>query len=97
MAGERDYFVYILSSQARTLYVGVTSSIRRRLQQHRNKAVDGFTSKYNISQLVYLERYGDIYRAIEREKQIKKWRREKKIALILQSNPDWHDLSDTLL
>lgn len=96
MSGARDYFVYIMASESRTLYVGVTSNIRRRVQQHRDHAVPGFTSKYGVSRLVYVERYADVTTAIAREKQIKRWRREKKIALIEDKNSNWDDLIEFL-
>jgi putative endonuclease len=87
------YFVYILASKTRTLYIGVTNDINRRLFEHKQKLISGFTEKYDIDSLVYYETYNDIKLAIEREKQIKKWRREKKTALIESMNPDWQDLS----
>jgi len=87
------YFVYILSSFTRTIYIGVTNNIERRLYEHKQKLIKGFTSKYNVSSLVYFESFSDINAAIAREKEIKKWRREKKVALIESTNPDWEDLS----
>jgi putative endonuclease len=75
-----------------TLYIGVTNDLIRRVWEHRTKAVDGFTSKYNVTRLVYFEEFGDAISAITREKQMKKWRRAWKIALIEQANPDWSDL-----
>ncbi len=89
-----QYFVYILSSANRTTYIGVTNNIDRRLQEHRNKVVEGYTSKYNVDSLVYYESFNDIKQAIAREKEIKKWRGEKKTALIESKNPDWLDLSE---
>ena len=94
MLAGRVYYVYIVSNQSRTLYVGVTNSIRRRIAQHKAGEVEGFTRRYHIRRLVHFEVFGDVHAAILREKQIKRWRREKKIALILRENPDWHDLSD---
>ncbi len=88
------YYVYIASNQSRTLYVGVTNNIRRRIAEHKAGGVEGFTRQYRIGTLVYFEPFGDIHAAIRREKQIKHWRREKKLALIASENPDWHDLSD---
>ena len=88
----RVYHVYIMSSFTRTLYVGVTSNLARRVYQHKNKLIVGFTAKYAIANLVYAEEYSDVTEAIAREKQIKGWRREKKIALIESLNPDWNDL-----
>lgn len=87
-------FVYILSSGFKRLYIGVTSELRIRVKKHKNGSYPGsFTDKYNINQLVYFERYGDIDMAIAREKQLKRWSRIKKIQLIVSVNPDWKDLS----
>ena len=89
------YFVYILSNwDDSVLYIGVTGNLPRRLYEHRNGLVDGFTKKYNIHKLVHYEHTNDVYSAISREKQLKKWSRSKKNALILRTNPDWHDLSE---
>ena len=89
----RQYYVYILSSYQRTTYVGVTSNLERRLYEHRNHLVPGFTSRYNVNRLVYFETTSDVHAAISREKEIKAWRREKKVRLIESVNPDWKDLS----
>ena len=89
----KSYWVYIMSGRTRTLYVGVTNDIQRRHYEHRNRLVPGFTSKYRLDRLVYFEQHADIREAIEREKQIKSWRREKKVALIESLNPKWRDLS----
>ena len=86
------YFVYILASKSRILYVGVTNSMERRLIEHKTKTIEGFTSRYNINTLVHCEEFSDIHQAIAREKQIKGWRRDKKIALIETTNPTWLDL-----
>ena len=86
-------FVYILASKSGVLYTGVTSSLDGRIVQHRFKLADGFTKKYNVSRLVYYERFGDIRAAIAREKQIKGWLRKKKVTLIEASNPRWEDLA----
>ncbi len=94
MPGSRTYCVYIMANQSRTLYVGVTNNLKRRVLEHKQGEVQGFTSRYHIDQLVYFEVFGDIRAAIAREKQIKHWRREKKLRLIDSENPDWHDLSD---
>ena len=88
------YFVYIMASRSSTLYIGVTSNLQRRVAQHKNLAFDGFTAQYNIDRLVYFERFNCIHNAISREKQLKRWRREKKIALIKSKNPTWIDLSE---
>ena len=90
---EKIYYVYILSSQRRVLYIGVTSNIEQRVSQHKRHVFRGFTAKYNVTSLVYFERYDSVRTAIRREKNLKDWRREKKIALIEAANPEWRDLS----
>ncbi len=87
------YYVYIMASPSRTIYVGVTNDLERRVYEHAQKLLPGFTSRYNVSRLVYFEETPDIYAAISREKQLKGWRRDRKIALIESSNPEWRDLS----
>jgi putative endonuclease len=82
-----------MSNEARTLYIGVTNDLERRLYEHKNKLIDGFTKKYNLTKLVYYEETDDIKDAIEREKQLKGWLRIKKIRLIEENNPGWDDLS----
>jgi len=89
----RSYYVYILASISRVLYVGVTNDLERRLFEHKSKLIKGFTSKYNVDRLVCFEETGDVVAAIEREKQIKGWNRAKKLALIMSVNPKWNDLS----
>lgn len=89
----KTYYVYIMASQRRVLYIGITSHIQHRVFQHKTHALGGFTAKYNVTNLVYFERYGSVMQAIRREKELKGWRREKKIALIESSNPKWRDLS----
>ena len=89
----RQYYVYILASVAGTLYIGVTSDLQRRVYEHQHKLIPGFTSKYNVTQLVYVEETADVQAAIMREKQIKGWTRAKKVALIEAVNPAWVDLS----
>ncbi len=89
----RHYYVYIMTNKSRTLYTGVTDDLARRVWEHRQKLVPGFTQRYNITQLVYYEETSDIKSAIEREKQIKGWLRKKKVALIESINPRWMDLS----
>jgi len=85
--------VYILASQRNgTLYTGVTSNLHRRVWEHKNDLIDGFTKKYQVHQLVYFELHADMYSAITREKQIKKWKRQWKIELIEKHNPQWRDL-----
>ena len=88
------YFVYILTNwDDSVLYIGVTSNLEKRLYEHRNHLVDGFTKKYNIHKLVYFEESSDVNSAIAREKQLKGWTRKKKNDLINKSNPEWKDLS----
>jgi putative endonuclease len=89
----RTYCVYIMASASGVLYVGVTNNLERRVSQHQQKLVGGFTARYNVRKLVYYEPYGDIRVAIAREKQIKGWLRKRKIALIESMNPSWKDLS----
>lgn len=89
----KQYYIYILSNYSNsTIYIGVTNNLVKRLYQHQNKLIDGFTSKYNINKLVYYEIYQNIDYAINREKQLKGWSRAKKNALIETLNPTWKDL-----
>ena len=91
-------YVYIMTNKYNTvLYTGVTSDLKKRIWQHRNKKIEGFTKKYNVTKLVYYECCGDIKSAIEREKQIKAGNRKKKIELIEGMNPMWDDLWDSIL
>jgi len=91
------YYVYILASRKHgTLYIGVTNDLIRRVYQHRTDAAPGFTSRYGVHLLVWFECYDDVVNAITREKELKKWRREWKINLIEQSNPNWDDLYESL-
>ncbi|MBI4333457.1 MAG: GIY-YIG nuclease family protein [Chloroflexi bacterium] len=89
----KQYYVYIATNYSKTLYTGVTNDLHRRMYEHKNKLVKGFTSKYNITELAFFEECGDINDAIAREKQIKGWLRAKKVALIETQNPTWQDLS----
>ncbi|MGH7771135.1 MAG: GIY-YIG nuclease family protein [Candidatus Binatia bacterium] len=89
----KQYYVYIMTNKSRTLYTGVTSDLERRVYEHKQRLVPGFTGKYNITRLVYFEVTYDVRAAIAREKQIKGWLRRKKIALIESVNPEWKDLS----
>ena len=91
---QHRYWVYILASRSHNFYVGMTNDIERRVHEHKTKAVDGFSAKYNIARLVWYERFHYVGNAIAREKQIKDWRRTKKIALIEETNPTWQDLSE---
>jgi putative endonuclease len=89
----RSYYVYIMASWKRTIYTGVTNNIERRVHEHKQGLVRGFTSRYRVTRLVYYEHFQDVQQAIQREKEIKGWRREKKVALIESRNPEWRDLS----
>ncbi len=88
-----DCYVYIMTNRNWTLYTGVTNDLMRRVYEHRQKLVPGFTTRYNIDRLVYWESTSDITSAIAREKQIKGWLRRKKIELINSMNPNWDDLA----
>ncbi len=87
------YHVYIMASESGVLYIGVTNHLESRTARHKQKRISGFTSKYNATKLVYFEPFGDIRNAIAREKQLKRWRRKKKVVLIERTNPTWRDLS----
>ena len=90
----KEYYVYIMSSINRnTVYIGVTNDLERRVFEHKNKIIKGFTEKYNCVILVYFEEHNQIIEAIYREKQLKKWNRDWKNQLIEEENPDWLDLS----
>lgn len=89
-------FAYIVASRSMVLYTGVTSDLKKRIWQHKNKAIPGFTARYNVDQLLHYELYETIEAAIAREKQIKGWVRKKKLALIAQGNPGFNDLAPTL-
>lgn len=93
MVNDSNYYVFILTNYSKTLYTGVTNNLIRRVYEHKQKLIAGFTQKYNINRLVYYEETSDVREAIAREKQIKGWLRAKKIALIESMNPEWHDLS----
>ena len=92
----KTYYVYIMTNRSKTLYVGIASALVRRVYEHKQKLLDGFTKKYNITKLVYFENTTDVMAAISREKQIKGWLRRKKIALIESVNPNWKDLSEDI-
>ena len=88
------YYVYILTNQTdNVMYIGVTNDLERRLYEHKHHLIEGFTRNYRVDKLVYFEETSDVMAAIEREKQLKKWRRAKKNALVQQTNPLWRDLS----
>lgn len=92
----RSYFVYIMASKTGTLYIGVTDDLRRRVLEHKMKLIKGFTEKYNIDRLVYFDEFHDIDQAIEIEKKLKGWTRQKKINLIKTINPPAKDLAENL-
>ncbi len=95
---DKQCAVYILTSKRNgTLYIGVTSNLVQRIGQHRNKLTDGFSQKYNVTQLVYFELHQEIEQAILREKQLKKWNRKWKLRLIEEHNPQWSDLWEQII
>ena len=95
MPKEKHYFVYLLTNwNNKVMYVGVTNDLDRRMYEHKNKLIEGFSEKYNINKLVYFEETIDVTAALAREKEIKKWRRQKKNNLVLSVNPEWKDLSE---
>lgn len=91
---EYQYFVYIMASISGTLYIGVTNNLYKRVWQHKNDLIDGFTKKYQCHKLIYFEQTTDVNSAISREKQLKNWNRSKKERLIASTNAHWRDLSD---
>ena len=91
---EGFYFSYIVASRSLTLYIGVTGNLQKRVFEHKRKVHEGFSATYNCDRLVWFERFVGVGNAIAREKQLKGWRREKKIALITRTNPTWIDLSE---
>ncbi len=90
----KNCYVYILSNRSKTLYIGVTGDLQRRIYEHRQKLIDGFTKKYNLTSLVYFETFNNMQGAIQKEKQLKNWHREWKTNLIESTNPGWKDLSE---
>jgi putative endonuclease len=92
----KTYHVYIMASASRVLYIGVTGDLLRRVREHKENRVPGFTARYRVTELVYFEAFGDIRIAIAREKQLKGWLRSRKIALIESVNPHWQDLAAEL-
>ena len=94
----KNYYTYILASKRNgTLYIGVTNDLVRRIYEHKNHLIEGFTSKYDVSRLVYYEITSDVKSALSREKQLKSWNRQWKLELIEKSNPNWNDLYDDLV
>jgi len=90
---ENNYYVYILTRERNSVfYIGITNNLRRRVYEHKEGLISGFTQKYNVKMLVYYEQFNDVHAAICREKAIKKWRRKYKIAAIESMNPNWRDL-----
>ena len=90
----KNYYVYLLTNwDNKVMYIGITNNLERRIYEHKNKLIQGFTKKYNLNKLVYYEETNDVNAAIAREKEIKKWRREKKNNLADNVNPEWKDLS----
>ena len=89
----RGYYVYILSSHSRCIYIGVTNDLTRRVVQHKRGLLPGFTKQYHVTRLVHFEAYRDVITAITREKQLKRWPRQRKDQLIARANPSWNDLS----
>jgi len=95
---QKEYYVYLMTNFSnKVIYAGVTSNLIKRVYEHKNKLIKGFTSKYNINKLVYFEKCLDPYSAIEREKQIKAGSRQKKIDLIIKNNPEYKDLYEKIL
>jgi putative endonuclease len=95
---EKTYYVYLLTNwNNKVMYVGITNDLVRRIYEHKVKFVTSFTEKYNVTKLVYYEQTPDISEALNREKEIKKWRREKKNRLVVNTNPQWRDLSEDFL
>jgi putative endonuclease len=93
----KSYYVYILSSPTGTLYIGFTNDLIRRVYEHKEKLVEGFTEKYDVHRLLYYEEYGDVNEARDRERQLKGWRRKKKLDLIRTVNPKFIDLYDEII
>ena len=91
----KQYYVYLMASKKKgTLYTGVTNDLQKRVWEHKNNKIEGFTKRYGVHNLVYYEKYNDVVSAITREKQIKAWKRQWKIDMIEKYNPDWNDLFD---
>ena len=90
-----EFWVYIVASAGGTLYIGMTNDIERRMREHKSGEFEGFASKYGCDRLVYYEKFDNVFKAIGREKQLKGWRREKKVTLIERMNPRWQDLADS--
>jgi len=89
-----NYSVYMVASNSRVLYIGMTNNLERRVFEHKNDVIDGFSKQYRCHRLVYYESFDDVRKAIDREKQLKRWNREKKVFLIERTNPTWEDLAE---
>jgi len=95
---DKNYYVYFMTNKHNSvIYTGVTGNLVKRIWEHRNNVVEGFTAKYQVHKLVYYEAFGDVYLAISREKQIKAGSRQKKIDLINKINPEWRDLYESII
>ena len=93
-----QYYIYILSNwNDKVIYIGVTNNLKRRVYEHKNEIIDGFTKKYHVHKLVYYETTTDVKAVLEREKQLKGWKREKKDSLVTDMNPNWKDLYDEIV
>ena len=93
-----QYYIYILSNwNDKVIYIGVTNNLKRRVYEHKNEVIDGFTKKYHVHKLVYYETTTEVKAALEREKQLKGWKREKKDSLVTDMNPNWKDLYDEIV
>jgi putative endonuclease len=90
----KTFWVYIMTNRSKTLYIGVTGNLERRMYEHRKGLIPGFASRYLITRLIHAEPFADARQAIGREKELKGWRRERKLALVEESNPEWHDLAE---
>ncbi len=93
MQNDNQYYVYIMTNKSGTLYIGMTNDIKKRVFEHKNNLIEGFTPKYNMTRLVYFEAFSDLCSAITREKSLDGWLRNKIVELIKTTNPDWEDLS----
>ena len=91
---DHEFWVYIVASRSGTLYIGITNDLARRIREHKSGELEGFASKYHCTRLVYYEKFENVLKAISRAKQLKGWRREKKITLIERMNPRWQDLAE---
>ena len=93
-----QYYIYILTNwNDKVMYIGVTNNLKRRVYEHKNEIIDGFSKKYHVHKLVYYETTTDVKAALEREKQLKGWKREKKDSLVTDMNPNWKDLYDEIV